>query len=145
MAAIAAATVLVCRMVIENRMRWRRQAASTLADQKPESARTLSGPLAPDRRTRLPQGALVELGCDLHTAAFSLLEALLALSGHLNPTPQTKPSLGGAQAQPGHLAAIGGVVVEAVRPGGAQTSPACRLTSVFRRGLVAGAKDAATS
>ena len=36
MAAIAAATVLACRTVIENRMWWRRQAASTLADQNPE-------------------------------------------------------------------------------------------------------------
>jgi hypothetical protein len=39
MAAIAAVTVLACRTVIENRSWWRRQAAMTLADQKPESAR----------------------------------------------------------------------------------------------------------
>jgi hypothetical protein len=49
---IAAVTVAVWRTVIENRMRWRRQAASTLADQKPESARSVSGPPAPARRTR---------------------------------------------------------------------------------------------
>jgi hypothetical protein len=52
MAAIAAATVLVCRTVIENRMWWRRQAASTLADQNPESARKVRGPAAPTRRIR---------------------------------------------------------------------------------------------
>jgi len=52
MAAMAAVTVLVWRTVIEKWMSWRRQAASTLADQKPASARNTSWPLAPARRTR---------------------------------------------------------------------------------------------
>ena len=54
MAAIAAATVLVWRTLIENRMWWRRQAASTLADQNPESARSVNWPVAPARRTGRP-------------------------------------------------------------------------------------------
>ena len=55
-AAIAAATGLVWRTVIDNRIRCRWQARMTLADQNPESARSVSGPLAPARRTR-PAGS----------------------------------------------------------------------------------------
>ena len=52
MAAIAALTGLVWRTVIENPMPWRRHAPMTLPDQNPESPRSVSGPLAPARRTR---------------------------------------------------------------------------------------------
>jgi hypothetical protein len=56
MAAIAALTGLVWRTVIEHPMPWRRHPPVTLADQHPESPRSVSGPLArpggPDRPAR---------------------------------------------------------------------------------------------
>jgi hypothetical protein len=51
-AAIAAQTGLVWRTVIENRTSWARSRPSTFADQSPESARKMIGPVAPARRTR---------------------------------------------------------------------------------------------
>ena len=52
MVAIAARIGVVWRTVMEERSWWRRQARMVLADQKPESARMVSSPLAPARRTR---------------------------------------------------------------------------------------------
>src|SRR5437773_1157043 len=81
MAAIAARTVLVCRTVIENRRSWRRQAVSTLADQKPGSARRAGGPLAPARRTRPGQFVDEPLGTAARGGPASALSGVQHLAG----------------------------------------------------------------
>src|SRR5436190_14169790 len=80
MAAIAARTVSVCRTVIENRRSWRRQAVSTLADQKPESAsrRRAAGAGAAD-----PPGQFVDepLGTAARGGPASVLSGVQHLAG----------------------------------------------------------------
>jgi hypothetical protein len=79
----------VWRTVTENRMRWRLQAASTLADQNPESARNTSWPLAPARRTR-PASSLTNRSAPrpdaarpvrIRTCSTSPVSALVASNG----------------------------------------------------------------
>ena len=89
MAAIAALTSFVWRTVIENRMPWRRHAPMTLPDQNPESPRSVSGPVAPARRTRpansltnrsAPRAVLAE-PVRIRRCSISPVSALLASSG----------------------------------------------------------------
>jgi hypothetical protein len=52
MASMRATTALWARTVMEKSTSWSTQAAMTLCDQKPESARNVSFPVAPARRMR---------------------------------------------------------------------------------------------
>src|SRR5580698_6561563 len=77
MVSMASRTTLVWLTVIENAMLWRRQAAMTLAEWNPESARNVNAPVAPARRTR-------------PASAFTNMQDLAGVSagGHQRVQPQ---------------------------------------------------------